>query len=196
MKNKILIVVLSLLISIIVVQVGYYLYAFIYNKNVPNHIVRTQSLLPDYQLSISNQKSLNLFLDEINFWEENKISDIRTPLKKTTINSILIRLVPEPSAYWWRQTTNDGKTVSAVDYVIKENGKVIIDIYVWKDIMDNTESRNKRATSLFIQGIFGLVSNNYDYNKATTNEAKKQVMSDFTKKHYLKYMELLNIINR
>ena len=156
--------------------------------------IKTVSLVPGIDLRVGAKEKMELFLNEVGFWDKDALSDIRFPRKKATARVLLVRLVDAPENYWWRQVTEEGQIVAAVDSRIERFGKAVIDIYVWEDIIKGGRSlRDDRISSLLIRGVYGIVPQLRE-GAGFSNREKAEHMSRFVRDYSEKYGRLLETV--
>ena len=118
--------------------------------------IEAVSSLPDYQLKVSNRPELDAFLEEIGFWGENSVIDLRSPSQKVTAKALKIELVPQIKDPWWQQVNKDGEVVAAINTQVTDEGVAKISFSVWQEDFANQEKLVGRMDTLLRLGLYGL----------------------------------------
>jgi len=164
------------------------------NKIQPQERLEAVSLIPNYQLKITDKQKLDNFLNEIGFWQENGVATYLTnPSRRVSVKALRIELVPEVADPWWRQVTKDGEVVAAIDTEVSDEGIAQISFSIWKKDFTDQKRLTQRMDSLFRLGMYGLVPT---LREKTEQEKKMSGVIKYLGREYGHYSNLLTISAR
>ncbi len=120
--------------------------------------VRLDSEVAGYRLEAGSEDDFDNLLVEVGFWDGRAVVDLLRPGRMVSAKGLEILLVPRVDRAWWRQVTEEGEMVAEVGMRFAGKGRPVIEMAMTDTILENEEKRNRRANSLLLYGLHGLVA--------------------------------------
>ena len=159
--------------------VDVFLAIFLFNPSILSfpfkHSVTVTSTIPQTKASIANKEYLDKKLDEINFWDENRINLFNKRLTKVTVSRIEFELTDKPQSLGARSDTGKTEdTLYSYGQQFNESSGVMKIIIHLNPVFQPTASLDQRYSGVALLALFDLAQDyprksDEEYNRALKN---------------------------